>query len=244
MLSHILLTYNHMPRYITSSERYMTAYQGIPLGGLADQLKAARLQKKLSQRALSERVGIPQSHLSKIENGQVNIQVASLTQIARALDLELLLVPKKVVPAVEALTRSAALVPQGATISTHEPIQIQEARRALEVAQRKAYSLIRSLDSPPEAERLGEMVAYLAQAPLTFELRRLDPDYSWCGKELESWRCSVLAFGAGAILCGSARREQRCHDHERGRATPAKVHVALHWSLLHQTQVVSSQFAP
>lgn len=148
----------------------MTAYQDIPLGGLADQLKAARLQKKLSQRALSERVGIPQSHLSKIENGQVNIQVASLTQIARALDLELLLVPKKVVPAVEALTRSAALVPQGATISTHEPIQIQEARRALEVAQRKAYSLIRSLDSPPEAERLGEMVAYLAQAPLTFEL--------------------------------------------------------------------------
>ncbi len=62
---------------------------------IAEQLKEAREDKGLSQRALSEKVGIPQSHISKIENGAVNLQLSSLIELSRVLDLELMLVPKQ-----------------------------------------------------------------------------------------------------------------------------------------------------
>ncbi|MBL4574475.1 MAG: helix-turn-helix transcriptional regulator [Opitutaceae bacterium] len=62
---------------------------------IAQQIKEAREAKGLSQRALSKKVGIPQSHISKIENGTVNLQLSSLIELARVLELELMLVPKK-----------------------------------------------------------------------------------------------------------------------------------------------------
>jgi len=62
---------------------------------IAQQIKEAREVKGLSQRALSKKVGIPQSHISKIENGAVNLQLSSLIELARVLELELMLVPKK-----------------------------------------------------------------------------------------------------------------------------------------------------
>jgi len=68
-------------------------------------LKLARKQKGLSQKALGVKIGVPQSHISRIENGQVDLQASSLIQLARALDLELLLVPSKLVPAFQALQR-------------------------------------------------------------------------------------------------------------------------------------------
>jgi transcriptional regulator with XRE-family HTH domain len=68
-------------------------------------LKTARENKGLSQRDLSARVGLPQSHISKIEHGAVDLQVSSLVALARALDLETLLVPRKLVPAVEAIIK-------------------------------------------------------------------------------------------------------------------------------------------
>ena len=78
---------------------------------LAATLKAARAKKGLSQRALSARAGVPQSHISKIESGAVNLTVSSLTAIANALDLELALVPRKAAPAVRTITRSVNDVP-------------------------------------------------------------------------------------------------------------------------------------
>ena len=74
-----------------------------PLQPLLARIKAAREQKGLSQRALGERVGLPQSHISKIENGSVDLQASSLLEIARALDLELTLVPRVALPAVRAI---------------------------------------------------------------------------------------------------------------------------------------------
>lgn len=70
-------------------------------------IRAARDAKGLSQRALAKIAGVPQSHISKIENAGVDLRVSSLTQIARALDLELALVPRKAVPAVKSIVRSA-----------------------------------------------------------------------------------------------------------------------------------------
>ena len=71
-------------------------------------LKKARDAKGLSQRDLSARTGVPQSHISKIESGSADIRLSSLTELARALDLEVKLVPRKALPAVESLVRSTA----------------------------------------------------------------------------------------------------------------------------------------
>jgi transcriptional regulator with XRE-family HTH domain len=73
---------------------------------LAVKLKAARREKGLSQRGLSDLAGVPQSHISKIETGRVNLTVSSLTAIANALDLEIALVPRQAMPAVKAFART------------------------------------------------------------------------------------------------------------------------------------------
>ena len=67
---------------------------------LTDALRAARAHKGLSQRALSGRLGIPQSRLSRIESGTVDLRTSTLLDLARALDLEPVLVPRRLVPAV------------------------------------------------------------------------------------------------------------------------------------------------
>lgn len=83
---------------------------------LAKTLKQARERKQLSQRELSKRTGVPQSHISKIEKAGVDLRVSSLNTLANALDLELALVPKKAVPAVKSISRgaiSSPVVPAG-----------------------------------------------------------------------------------------------------------------------------------
>ena len=75
---------------------------------LADTLKNARRAKGLSQRALGKKVAVPQSHVSKIENGAVDPRVSSFMELARALDLELMLVPRKTVSAVQSIIRGDA----------------------------------------------------------------------------------------------------------------------------------------
>ncbi len=70
-------------------------------------LTAARRRAGLSQRALGAKLGIAQSHLSKIERAAVDPQVSSLVEIARALGLELMFVPRQLVPALQALQRDA-----------------------------------------------------------------------------------------------------------------------------------------
>ena len=70
-------------------------------------LKEARKAKGLNQTELGRRVGLPQSHISKIERGQIDIKLSSLIELARALDLELTLVPRKLVPAVKSIIRNA-----------------------------------------------------------------------------------------------------------------------------------------
>lgn len=71
-------------------------------------LKAARQRKGLSQRALSAQAGVPQSHISRIERGAVDLQLSSLIELARVLDLEVMAVPRKLVPAVQAFVRAEA----------------------------------------------------------------------------------------------------------------------------------------
>ena len=75
---------------------------------IARTIKAAREAKGLSQRALSEKAGVPQSHISRIESGAVDLRVSSLVELGRVLDLELMLVPRKATSAVQSIVRSSA----------------------------------------------------------------------------------------------------------------------------------------
>lgn len=77
------------------------------LGHIARALKDARTRKGLSQRELSQRSGVPQGQISKIENGMVDLRASSLVALARALDVDLILVPRRSVPVVKAIIRSA-----------------------------------------------------------------------------------------------------------------------------------------
>jgi transcriptional regulator with XRE-family HTH domain len=72
---------------------------------IVEALKVARQKAGLSQRALSARAGLAQSHVSEIENGSKDPGLSKLIDVARALDLELVLVPRRMLPAVQGLIR-------------------------------------------------------------------------------------------------------------------------------------------
>lgn len=72
---------------------------------IARTLLEARKRKGLSQRALADLAGVPQSHISKIESGAVDLRLSSLIELSRALGLELELVPRSAVPAVQSIVR-------------------------------------------------------------------------------------------------------------------------------------------
>lgn len=94
-------------------------------------LKQAREAKGLTQRGLSARTGVPQSHISKIESGGTDIRLSSLIELARVLDLELKLVPRKAVPAVETVVRSTA--PASTSAQTADAAKaIREFQRTLD----------------------------------------------------------------------------------------------------------------
>jgi transcriptional regulator with XRE-family HTH domain len=62
-------------------------------------LRRARLEKKLSQLSLAQKLGVTQATISHAENGR-DLKVGTLVEIARALDLEPLLAPRRLVPAI------------------------------------------------------------------------------------------------------------------------------------------------
>lgn len=68
-------------------------------------LRQTRLELGLSQRALAERAGVPQAHISRIERGLVEPRLSMLLELARLLRLEPMLVPVQRIALVEALLR-------------------------------------------------------------------------------------------------------------------------------------------
>jgi DNA-binding XRE family transcriptional regulator len=86
---------------------------------IAASVREARLAKALTQKELGQRVGLPQSHISKIEKGSVDLKLSSLVEIARALDLEITLVPRKALPAVEGAVRA-----HGTTVETSRAVSL------------------------------------------------------------------------------------------------------------------------
>ncbi|MDJ0807628.1 MAG: helix-turn-helix transcriptional regulator [Gammaproteobacteria bacterium] len=71
--------------------------------GIIDQLRHTRLAKKLKQSELGHKSGLPQSHISKIEQGKADPRLSTVVDLARLLDQELVLVPRSMLPAIRAM---------------------------------------------------------------------------------------------------------------------------------------------
>ena len=67
---------------------------------LAEQLATVRKAKGLSQKVLAHKLGMKQSQISDIEAGKRNVRVGTLIEVGRAIGLELVMVPRSVLPAV------------------------------------------------------------------------------------------------------------------------------------------------
>lgn len=66
-------------------------------------LKYVRQEKRLTQAELGRKLGLPQSHISRIEQGLTDPRLSTITDMARLLDQELVLVPRVMLPAVRAV---------------------------------------------------------------------------------------------------------------------------------------------
>ncbi len=65
---------------------------------ILQQLKAARLAMRINQSELGKKLGMPQSHISKIEQGVTDPRLSTVADMARVLDQELMLVPRQLLP--------------------------------------------------------------------------------------------------------------------------------------------------
>ena len=79
--------------------------KGLP-ADLRQHIKDARVKRGWGQRELGAQVGLPQPHISAIESGEIVPRFDTLLDLVRVLDLDLLLVPRSLVPAVQSLIRS------------------------------------------------------------------------------------------------------------------------------------------
>ncbi len=70
---------------------------------VAGSLRRLRKDLGLSQRRLGERIGLTQAQISKIEAGLADPRLSSVVEYARGVGAELMLVPRRTVPAAVAL---------------------------------------------------------------------------------------------------------------------------------------------
>lgn len=127
---------------------------------LARALRDTRETAALSQRALSARAGLTQSHISQIERGTLEPGLATLIDLARALDLELVLVPKRLLPAVNGLLHATSaerdLSPEGGKAAFRE---IARGERLVK-KQKALYG------SSADLDRIADSLRFLRHAPL------------------------------------------------------------------------------
>lgn len=72
---------------------------------IIQQLKTARQARGMKQSELGKKLGLPQSHVSKIEQDTTDPRLSTISDMARILDQELVLVPRQLLPHVTSLLR-------------------------------------------------------------------------------------------------------------------------------------------
>ncbi len=127
---------------------------------LIGSLREAREVAGMSQRDLSARSGLTQSHISQIECGTLEPGLSSLIDLSRALNLEVVLVPKKLLPAVNGILQTSEayreLSPEGG----------QRALRLIERGERLVKKQKALYGSSADLDRIGDALRFLRHAPL------------------------------------------------------------------------------
>src|SRR5438093_4685347 len=73
---------------------------------LSEVLRSARQRKQLSQQDLARKLGLRQRQISDLERAATDSRLSTVQNVARALDLELTLIPRHLIAVVEALQRT------------------------------------------------------------------------------------------------------------------------------------------
>jgi transcriptional regulator with XRE-family HTH domain len=123
---------------------------------IIEALRDARKAAGLSQSALSKLAGLAQSHISHVESGVKEPTLTKVIDIARALDLELVLVPRTMLPAVESLIQPADLERRSPAYA----IQVLDRAERQVKKQQTIYGPNTHLD------RMREALRFLRHAPL------------------------------------------------------------------------------
>lgn len=131
---------------------------------LTNQAREVREAAGVSQRALSERAGLTQSHISQIESGKIEPGLSSFIDMTRALDLELMLVPKKLVPAVLGLVK--------ATPDMHIHAGRPNDKRFTR-AERLVKKMKQLYGSSADLDRIGDTLRFLRRMSLSDQERQL-----------------------------------------------------------------------
>jgi HTH-type transcriptional regulator / antitoxin HipB len=75
--------------------------RAFPSQEIFEAIRIQRRNRGMTQSRFGSIVGMPQSQLARIERGASDVRLSTLTEIARALDLEPMLIPKHLAPAVQ-----------------------------------------------------------------------------------------------------------------------------------------------
>jgi transcriptional regulator with XRE-family HTH domain len=126
---------------------------------LIREIRDRRTDAGISQRALAARSGLTQAHISQIETGTLEPGLSSFIDMARALDLEIMLVSKKFLPAVQGILRQTST----------EQSTPQEGEAALrEIARGERLVIKQKLlyGSSADLDRIADALRFLRHAPL------------------------------------------------------------------------------
>jgi len=73
-----------------AAQKLKETNRGLPIGNL---IKIIRTQLGMSQNILAKRAGVPQSTISRIEQGQSDTTISTLTKLLQALSCDLVIAP-------------------------------------------------------------------------------------------------------------------------------------------------------
>lgn len=127
---------------------------------LIAQAREVREASGVSQRVLSARAGLTQSHISQIESGRMEPGLSSFVDLTRALDLELVLLPKKLLPAVLGLIKAQATPDMH--VHAGQPNDKRFAR-----AERLVKKMKQLYGSSADLDRIEEMLRFLRRVNLS-----------------------------------------------------------------------------
>lgn len=74
---------------------------------LLEVLRESRLTRDLTQQELARKLGIRQRQISDLERSTIDPRLSTIQNVARALDLELMLIPRHLISTIEGLQRAA-----------------------------------------------------------------------------------------------------------------------------------------